>query len=407
MRLLNIILLSVLTGIFFTVSMPARATATFARQTGMPCASCHFQNFPALTPFGRLFKSGGFSLMDTQVSIEGSAMSLPLRLNASVVTKLRYQRSNGPKVPGTRTTNDGETQFPDELLVMIGGHINDNIGFLVELDPHLTDPLVSGLKIPMIRDMGGLKLGAIAFNTSSQGVAYGFELLNTGALRFARVAEDRSAISAQQYVGTATKAQGVAFVASNSRFFANFSKWSPRAMRENSSSPTANYLRLAATPWVGAWDLGFGMQAWSGTATEPASLAPVDARAWALDAQMHGAVKGLPLGLYLAYANAAGSAAGATVRNLFNGNPEDRTAATLAGQLGVIPGRATVLLGYRRGDSGKAVNSGDNALMLGGTYLVARNLQLQLNYTLYSGSAYKGTPVNGDRMMTLMLYGSF
>jgi len=407
MRLISTLLLGLAAGIFTLCSMQAQATASFARQTGMPCASCHFQTFPALTPFGRLFKSGGYSLLDAPVDIESSALSLPLQLNASVVTKFRYQKSNGPKVPGTRTTNDGENQFPDEFLVMLNGHLTDNIGFLVELDPHLSDPLVSGLRIPVVTDVHGYKLGAIAFNTSTQGAAYGFELLNTGAVRFSRVAEDRRAISAQQYIGTATKAQGVAFVVSNSRFFANFTKWAPRAMREDSSSPTANYLRLAATPWVGAWDLGFGLQAWSGTAMDATALVYVDTKAWALDAQMQGTVKGLPLGLYLTYANAAGSAAVATVRNLFNGNPNDRTATALTGQLGVIPDKATLLLGYRKGDSGRVVNNEDNALMLGGTYLLMRNLQLQLNYTRYSGSAYQGTPANGDRMLTLMLYSSF
>jgi hypothetical protein len=407
MTRLSKFLITTMFGIFLAASMPVQASATFARQTGMPCASCHFQNFPALTPFGRLFKAGGYSFLDTPASIEGSALSLPLRLNASVVTKFRYQKSNGPKIPGIRTTNDGENQFPDEFLVMIGGHLNDNVGFLVELDPHLTDPLVSGLKVPVTWNVGGLKVGAVGFNTSTQGAAYGFELLNTGAVRFARVAEDRNAISAQQYIGTATKAQGVALVASNSQFFANFSKWSPRALRENSSSPTANYLRLATMPTVAGWDTGFGVQMWSGTATEAASLLQVDTKAWAVDAQLQGAVQGLPLGVYLSYANAAGSPAGATVRNLFNGNPNDRTATALVGQLGVSPGKATMLLGYRNGDNGKAVNSEDDAVMLGGTYLVLPNVQLQLNYTFYSGSAYAGTPVDGDRMLTLMLYGSF
>jgi hypothetical protein len=54
--------------------------------------------------------------------------------------------------------------------------------------------------------------------------------------------------------------------------------------------------------------------------------------------------------------------------------------------LGVIPGKATVL---------------------GGTYLLMQNLQLQLNHTLYSGSAYNGIPAKGDRMTTFMLDGSF
>ena len=92
---------------------------------------------------------------------------------------------------------------------------------------------------------------------------------------------------------------------------------------------------------------------------------------------------------------------------LLDGGAYDRTATTLTGQLGVIPGKATVLLGFRNGKNGKRLNSTDNAVMLGGTYLLMQNLQLQLNHTLYSGSAYNGIPAKGDRMTTFMLYGSF
>ena len=45
----------------------ARATAattvpSFARQTGLACSACHYQ-FPQLTPFGRLFKLNGYTLV--------------------------------------------------------------------------------------------------------------------------------------------------------------------------------------------------------------------------------------------------------------------------------------------------------------------------------------------------------
>jgi hypothetical protein len=49
-------------GIFGIVgSNPARALPSFARQTGQPCGACH-TDFPALTPFGREFKLGGYTL---------------------------------------------------------------------------------------------------------------------------------------------------------------------------------------------------------------------------------------------------------------------------------------------------------------------------------------------------------
>ncbi|MDH5736606.1 MAG: cytochrome C, partial [Gammaproteobacteria bacterium] len=40
---------------FNTYAVPA-----FARQTDMTCNSCHFQSFPALNSFGRVFRAGGY-----------------------------------------------------------------------------------------------------------------------------------------------------------------------------------------------------------------------------------------------------------------------------------------------------------------------------------------------------------
>ena len=47
-------------GVLFS-SDEALAVPSFARQTGQPCAACHTA-FPELTPFGRRFKLGGYTL---------------------------------------------------------------------------------------------------------------------------------------------------------------------------------------------------------------------------------------------------------------------------------------------------------------------------------------------------------
>ena len=387
-----------------TYSIRALAMSTYARQTGLPCAACHFQNHPALNQLGRMFKANGFALSVAPAGSEAAVLSLKDSVNAGVVTKIRYQQSNGN---GPAKTNDGEFQFPDELLLHIGARISNNIGAVLELDLNNGDPLLSGLKLPFIYNISSVAVGGIAFSTASQGVAYGFELLNTGALRFARLAEDRSAVSAQQYVGTATKAQGIAAVASNTGYFANVSKWSPRTTGDASDSLSATYVRLAATPRLGSWDTGFGIQSWSGSAMDPTLMQLVDTEAWAVDAQAQGAFRDMPLGLYLTYAESAATPVGSMKQNLFNANPQNRKAAALLAQLGVVPANITVLLSYRRGENGKLINSSDNAWMIGGTYSLGTNMQLQINHTEYSGSAYRGNPANGSRMTTLMFYSAF
>jgi hypothetical protein len=136
---LTVLLLSV------TASMQAGAVSTYARQTGMPCAACHFQNFPALNQFGRSFKANGYAFSVAVRGSEGPVLSLRDSLNAGIITKIRYQQSNGS---GPQKTNDGEFQFPDELLLNIGTRISNNIGAVVELDLNDGDPLVSGLRAP-------------------------------------------------------------------------------------------------------------------------------------------------------------------------------------------------------------------------------------------------------------------
>lgn len=403
---------------FVAIAMMPQAFAVpgYSRQTALACSSCHYQSFPALNELGRSFKAGGFTMMGTQKLVEGSeGLSLPETLNAGFVTKIRYQQANGAKVDGTNTVNDGQLQMFDELLLILGGRVSENIGVQVELNlpGKNTDPVVENFKMPFIYDVGGIKAGVIPFTTAGQGVSYGFELMNTGAVRGGRIMEARKTFSAQQYIGTDGKAEGVAAVASNSMFFLNVSKWSPRSAGDtNKGSPTANYLRLGFTPKLGNWDTAIGVQSWSGQATRSNTAAPlltaVETKAYAVDAQMQGDVGTMPVGIYLTYANASGSDQTAgTIKNAFNANPNAETAMTIAGQLGVVPGRATLLMAYRKGDNGKTANNGDNAILFGGTYLLSQNVQFQLNHEKYSGSAYDVVTTNGDQLTTLMLFGGF
>ena len=53
--------------VLMVVSIVPRADAVpaFAQQTGQPCTTCHIGSFgPQLTPFGRAFKIGGYTLRD-------------------------------------------------------------------------------------------------------------------------------------------------------------------------------------------------------------------------------------------------------------------------------------------------------------------------------------------------------
>jgi hypothetical protein len=59
-----------------TITRPANAVPSFTDQTGQPCAACHVGGFgPQLTPFGREFKLGGYT-MRTKASVPLAAMAV-------------------------------------------------------------------------------------------------------------------------------------------------------------------------------------------------------------------------------------------------------------------------------------------------------------------------------------------
>ena len=115
----------------------------------------------------------------------------------------------------------------------------------------------------------------------------------------------------------------------------------------------------------------------------------------------------MPLGVYLTYGSADGDP-GNGETNLFNTNPDEKTAWSALMELGVLPQKATVALGYRGGDTGAAADSSSNAAIIGATYSFAQNIVFQLNHTLYSGDAYDPKPATGGaQLTTLMLFAAF
>ena len=117
---------------FFT-PRDASAIPAFSRQTGMACNSCHFQHFPILNAFGRSFKAGGYTMTGSQSMVEGDFLSIPVNLNASFVTKIRYQKRNGDSETGSAgELNKGSLQFPDEAALLVGGRAGKHVGFLLE-----------------------------------------------------------------------------------------------------------------------------------------------------------------------------------------------------------------------------------------------------------------------------------
>lgn len=398
------------------------AVPAFSRQTGMACNSCHFQHFPTLNSFGRAFKSGGYTMTGGQSMIEGDFLSLPSALNASFVTKVRYQKrdgdSNHPDAgPGDQELNKGQLQFPDEAALLLGGRVGEHAGFLLEASLKDGDSRFTSFKIPFVHEIKGVSVNVVPFTTDAFGPAYGLELLNTGALRLQRAIEHRTETSAQQYLGTATSATGITLGAAHQLWFANYTLWSNEHSPEIASGPYLHYGRAAFTPTFEGWDLGLGAQVWAGRetniSTDPdddtaLNVTRKEAKAWAIDAQAQGTAGELPIGVYLTYARAAKSdGAPGEGGNIFNESQEkDRKAWTLLAEVGVVPGKLTAAAAYRHGRSGAAGDDKDNATTLGLVYTPLQNIQVQIDSTWYSGGGGPG-PGQGDNLTTLMLFAAF
>jgi hypothetical protein len=103
---------------------PASAVPSFARQTGQPCATCHTA-FPELTPFGRRFKLGGYT-MGGGLTFEQA----PPIAGMLVPTFTHTERNQDtPPASGTHTNNNTVLQ---QASIFYGGTVYGNLGALVQ-----------------------------------------------------------------------------------------------------------------------------------------------------------------------------------------------------------------------------------------------------------------------------------
>jgi hypothetical protein len=390
----------------------AQAVPAFARQTGMACSSCHFQNFPSLNSFGRVFKAQGYTMRGAAPLIEGDKLSMPADLKATVITKVRYKLSE---------TNDGgrgAIQWPDEAAIIVGGRAAENAGYLMELGLTGQDLEASGTADTGTgaltctnpadattctadtgtgaTDVTGATHGAffsskfqfnvtnefavIPFSTDAAGVAYGFELLNTGMQRNMRPIESRTTMSAYQTTGLGSgKATGIGFVYHTPTYYVNYTHWAPTwgEVNANILGGLASYVRAAYTPNIGGWDTAFAASWLGGSidhgATDPAST--INVKGWGVDAQAQGQFGSMPAGFYVSYAVAPKG----TVADpqFYNGSTTDdvKAYAGLA-TLGVLPGTVELYAAYNSTDSGAATKN--NEATVGAILNAAQNIKFEL-----------------------------
>lgn len=121
----------------------AWAITSFARQTGLPCSSCHTIP-PELTPFGRAFKLNGYTLTGMpQIKAKPSHQQVGLSINrflpVAIAIPLSFTSTNQP-IPGTQ---NGSLSIPQEIALYFSGAISSHAGTFTQItyDPradHIT-----------------------------------------------------------------------------------------------------------------------------------------------------------------------------------------------------------------------------------------------------------------------------
>ncbi len=101
----------------------------FSRQTGMACSVCHYQ-FPALTPFGRLFKLNGYTLtgIATITAQKDSASDPNLKLLSVPPMAAMFVGDFAQTAKAVPGTQNGTVQMPDQASLFVGGAITPNLG---------------------------------------------------------------------------------------------------------------------------------------------------------------------------------------------------------------------------------------------------------------------------------------
>lgn len=117
------------------LSLPQRAHAlpSFARQTGQTCGTCHV-DFPQLTPFGRHFKLGGYTMTGGEATsvykkVFGSDQWVP---PISMMTVAGFTHTQAPQNTTGQPIAPNDNLIGQAVSAFYGGAITENIGAFVQ-----------------------------------------------------------------------------------------------------------------------------------------------------------------------------------------------------------------------------------------------------------------------------------
>ena len=118
-----------------------RAVPSYARQTGLPCSSCHY-NPPELNPAGRKFKLLGYVDKDKDkpgVTAEPKKRTAALDMLASLPLSAMFETSlTATKSPQPGTQN-GNFEFPQDVSLFVAGAWATHVGSFAQITYNAQD----------------------------------------------------------------------------------------------------------------------------------------------------------------------------------------------------------------------------------------------------------------------------
>ncbi len=111
-----------------------RALPSYARQTGLSCAVCHY-SFPDLTPFGRQFKLNGYTVtgMPSIEATNDSDLTVRLKLLSTLPLSVMFQSSFTHIAKDIAGLQNNSVDFPQQLSLFYAGEVTPHIGTFIQM----------------------------------------------------------------------------------------------------------------------------------------------------------------------------------------------------------------------------------------------------------------------------------
>lgn len=113
-------------------SSNAYCIPSYARQTGMACSACHY-NFPQLTPFGRLFKLNGYTMVGSPTLVAAHNQTNDLQILSSFPLSAMVMTSFSQVSKATPGAEASATEFPQQLSFFLSGELTPKLGSYIQL----------------------------------------------------------------------------------------------------------------------------------------------------------------------------------------------------------------------------------------------------------------------------------